>query len=57
MLLIDVGGTSAEVLELQSTGAAHILRVVTRSSKLEPPDPYQIMDTQEIKTTWHPVGK
>jgi acyl-CoA reductase-like NAD-dependent aldehyde dehydrogenase len=55
--VIDVGGTPAEIQELQSTGAAHILRVVSRSSQPVPPDPYQIMDTQEIKTTWHPVGK
>ncbi|MBK8506705.1 MAG: aldehyde dehydrogenase family protein [Saprospiraceae bacterium] len=55
--VIGVAGTPSEVRELQSTGAAHILRVVIRSGQLHPPDPYQIMDTQEVKTTWHPVGK
>jgi acyl-CoA reductase-like NAD-dependent aldehyde dehydrogenase len=55
--VVDVGGTSVEIQQVQSAGSAHVLRVVTRSSELQLPNPYLIMDTQEIKTTWHPVGK
>ena len=56
--VIYAGRNAEEFVQLQSLGADHVLRIVDR----RPPQrrelgPYQIMDTQEIKTTWHPVGK
>ena len=44
--------------QLQSLGANHVLRIVDRRPGQRREDgPYQIMDTQEIKTTWHPIGR
>lgn len=46
--------------QIQSLAAGNIKRVVERSgidwSKPGAQHPYLIRDTQEIKTTWHPIG-
>ncbi|NND34163.1 MAG: aldehyde dehydrogenase family protein [Saprospiraceae bacterium] len=56
--VIYAGRNAEEFLQLQSLGADHVLRIVDRRpAQRRELGPYQIMDTQEIKTTWHPVGK
>ena len=46
--------------QIQEHAAANIKRVVSRVgtpwAKAVAQDPYFIRDTQEIKTTWHPIG-
>jgi acyl-CoA reductase-like NAD-dependent aldehyde dehydrogenase len=45
---------------VQNLAAENMKRVLTRSridwSKDDAQDPYLIRDTQEVKTTWHPIG-
>ena len=41
--------------EVQSLAADNLKRVVFRAGDVVA-DPYQIRDTQEVKTTWHPIG-
>jgi len=53
-------GTDDNILrELQQQGAANVKRVVAPGNpnwlSEEGQSPYYIMDTQEIKTTWHPI--
>jgi acyl-CoA reductase-like NAD-dependent aldehyde dehydrogenase len=55
--LIYAGEQNDEFKYLQELASEHILRLVDRrSSALQEIGPYQILDTQEIKTTWHPIG-
>jgi acyl-CoA reductase-like NAD-dependent aldehyde dehydrogenase len=46
--------------EVQRLAAENVKRVVRRTrvdwSKDDAQDPYLIRDTQEVKTTWHPIG-
>ena len=48
------------IKEIQIHAASNMKRVVVRKKidwyGSEAETPYFIMDTQEIKTTWHPVG-
>lgn len=46
----------AEIKALQTGAAENIKRVVVRSDAAEG-TPYAILDTQELKTTWHPIGQ
>jgi acyl-CoA reductase-like NAD-dependent aldehyde dehydrogenase len=56
--VVYAGDQQEEIRELEKLAASHVLRVVKRTREAaEEQHPYQIMDTQEIKTTWHPVGK
>jgi hypothetical protein len=45
---------------VQTLAADNIKRVIPRSktdwSKATAQHPYLIRDTQEVKTTWHPIG-
>jgi acyl-CoA reductase-like NAD-dependent aldehyde dehydrogenase len=41
--------------EVQSLAADNLKRVVFRTGETAA-SPYQIRDTQEVKTTWHPIG-
>lgn len=45
---------------IQELAAENIKRVIPRQSvnwmSIEAASPYQIRDTQEVKTTWHPIG-
>jgi len=54
----DGGRKVAE--EVQSAAADNIKRVISRAktdwSKESAQHPYLIRDTQEVKTTWHPIG-
>jgi len=46
--------------EVQRVAAENVKRVIRRTrvdwSKDDAQDPYLIRDTQEVKTTWHPIG-
>lgn len=55
-------GDDSEQLKITGTNAAlNVKRVVHYSEKELTGEgfrnPYRILDLQEIKTTWHPVGK
>ena len=55
------GGSSPEEIALaREAGAGNVKRVIIRRDidwgKETSWDPYQVLDTMEIKTTWHPVG-
>ncbi|RMG43509.1 MAG: aldehyde dehydrogenase family protein [Candidatus Dadabacteria bacterium] len=51
---------SAELKEVQSSAVSNLKRVINLKIKDwfsdEAQNPYLIMETQEIKTTWHPIG-
>jgi acyl-CoA reductase-like NAD-dependent aldehyde dehydrogenase len=54
------GDDPVETSELESAAAGNVKRIVVRRAN-RPRDwktgsPYAILDTQEVKTTWHPVG-
>ena len=53
-------GDAAVVREVQEKASDNIKRVIARAginwSDEEKQNPYMIKDTQEIKTTWHPIG-
>ena len=53
-------GDAAVVREVQEKASDNIKRVIDRAginwSDEEKQNPYMIKDTQEIKTTWHPIG-
>lgn len=58
--VVLANGTPAEHKLLQERAAANVKRVVTHSPSNwladDAQSPYFILDTQETKTTWHPVG-
>lgn len=58
VIYCDASGDTAR--EIQELAAANIKRVVARVdrdwSRDAGQDPYLIQDTQETKTTWHPIG-
>ena len=53
-------GSRKTAVTVQELAAENMKRVVTRTkidwSKDNAQDPYLIRDTQEVKTTWHPIG-
>jgi acyl-CoA reductase-like NAD-dependent aldehyde dehydrogenase len=57
--VVYCGEDNAVQKELQTKGAANVKRIVPRKNVNwfgeEGQSPYFIMDTQEIKTTWHPI--
>jgi len=57
----DSTRNAEELKALQTAAAGNVKRVVVRSGVDWFDDaaqsPYTIMDTQEIKTTWHPIGQ
>jgi acyl-CoA reductase-like NAD-dependent aldehyde dehydrogenase len=55
--LVVQGGDSKEAAALREACALNLKRFFLRSDKTKiVQDPYRILDTVEIKTTWHPVG-
>jgi len=58
--VIYYGSETNEIQELQSNSALNVKRIIIREAADLASDtsqsPYHIIDTQEIKTTWHPVG-
>lgn len=59
--LVYCGTDKGQIKTLQTLACDNIKRVVlrrqTRWDDEESRNPYLIADTQEIKTTWHPVGR
>ncbi len=53
-------GGKKTAVSIQDLAAENVKRVVARSrvdwSKETAQHPYLIRDTQELKTTWHPIG-
>lgn len=58
--IIYCDGGKQVATAVQEAAANNIKRVIDRTginwSKLEAGHPYLICDTQEVKTTWHPIG-
>jgi acyl-CoA reductase-like NAD-dependent aldehyde dehydrogenase len=58
--IIYCGTDTAELIEVQEKAALNIKRVITEGAPNwfgeQAQSPYRILGTQEIKTTWHPVG-
>ncbi|MEL7186259.1 MAG: aldehyde dehydrogenase family protein [Pseudomonadota bacterium] len=58
--VIYCDGGKAVATKVQDLAADNIKRVVARTrvdwSKADNDNPYLIRDTQEVKTTWHPIG-
>jgi len=56
--VIYAGGDRKRFTEIADLGSDNLKRVVDQSRKnwTAAEDPYLILDTQEIKTTWHPIG-
>lgn len=56
--VVYCGDNADERSALRTAAADNVKRVVERTgdASLEP-GPYAILDTQELKTTWHPIGQ
>ncbi len=58
--IIDCEGAAGETGQIQEQAARNIKRVIARTDidwrSASAQSPYLIRDTQETKTTWHPVG-
>jgi len=53
--IVYCGSSKNRIREIEESAADNVKRVVIRR-RIETTGPYLINDTQEIKTTWHPVG-
>ena len=55
--LVVQGGDAREIASLREACALNLKRFYVRPDRAKgDEDPYRILDTVEIKTTWHPVG-
>ena len=55
--LVVQGGDAKEIASLREACALNLKRFYVRPDRAKgDEDPYRILDTVEIKTTWHPVG-
>ena len=52
--IVYTGSHAEEVRQIQTHAALNVKRVVLRQKDGQ--GPYAILDTQETKTTWHPIG-
>jgi hypothetical protein len=56
----DLGDEMKEIASVRSNASLNVKHAVTydRDNWLSPDaqGPYFILDTQEVKTTWHPIG-
>ncbi|MEM7627226.1 MAG: aldehyde dehydrogenase family protein [Planctomycetota bacterium] len=56
--VVYCGGDTEETGSLQTAAAENVKRVIVRADDAAlAPSPYAILDTQELKTTWHPIGQ
>lgn len=53
--IVYAGNNSAALKTIQTNAASNVKRVVVVQHVAEE-SPYRIMELQEVKTTWHPVG-
>jgi len=58
--VIYCGDEPSEIKKIEENASINVKRAhIIKNSALRganSQDPYQLMDTQEIKTTWHPIG-
>jgi len=55
--LVVQGGDAKELASLREACALNLKRFYARPDRAkDDEDPYRILDTTEIKTTWHPIG-
>ncbi len=54
--VIYAGDDAKEIKALQTAAAENLKRVIVRDAANDL-GPYAILDTQELKTTWHPIGQ
>ena len=58
--VVYCGDDKKEIRQVKENSSLNVKRphvISTRDwTKAKAQDPYQILDTQEIKTTWHPIG-
>ena len=55
--VVYCGQVADQMSDVQTEAAHNLKRVVLRTDPLpKDPDPYWMLDTCEVKTTWHPVG-
>jgi hypothetical protein len=58
--MVYCGNDKTELTTIQQKATLNVKRVIHRSDTdwyaASAQGPYHILDTQEIKTTWHPVG-
>jgi len=55
--LVVQGGDAKELASLREACALNLKRFYARPDRAKnDEDPYRILDTTEIKTTWHPIG-
>lgn len=54
--VIYAGDDAQEIKALQTAAADNVKRVIVRDAGADL-GPYAILDTQELKTTWHPIGQ
>ncbi|MEM9419732.1 MAG: aldehyde dehydrogenase family protein [Planctomycetota bacterium] len=54
--VVYAGDDADELAALQTGAAGNLKRVISRTDASES-TPYAILDTQELKTTWHPIGQ
>ncbi len=58
--VIYCGKDKDEIKQIETLAASNMKRVFVRKNEnflsAEAQDPYYIIDTQEFKTTWHPIG-
>ncbi|HNP98722.1 MAG TPA: aldehyde dehydrogenase family protein, partial [Bacteroidia bacterium] len=59
--VVYCGNESSEIQKIQELASLNVKRPLIYSTnnwmKEEAQNPYRIMDLQEIKTTWHPIGQ
>ena len=59
--IVYCDGDDETAREVQTAAADNVKRVITRVDRKWSADaaqnPYLIKDTQEVKTTWHPIGR
>ena len=50
------GGSKAAIKAVELEAAENLKRVVKQADRVLAASPYHILDLQETKTTWHPIG-
>lgn len=54
--LLLCGGSPAKNKAVELEAAENLKRIIKQRDRALAPSPYHILDLQETKTTWHPVG-
>jgi acyl-CoA reductase-like NAD-dependent aldehyde dehydrogenase len=59
--MVYSGDDADEIKKIKEAASLNVKRVIVYAEKDlasdKPQNPYRIMDLQEIKTTWHPIGQ